>query len=709
MPEGFPSAAQFGAASVLADGTLALGAADGQLYLLDRREQVFQAFQMTRDFIVGLINSHHGGLFVLSTSDIKHVSWPSPWLRVGESSGLVGSIRRVDTWQNRWLALSSSGALVSTDTGNPRQPVAFVSTGWTDFEAWDWLPLGPARGLLADSYQLFEISEERVVPLLEQDIMPRVLVRASDDPGLVYVGAELGLLVLRDTPDGWQELSRHEEALGLVTSLKELGPGDLLLATAYRGLHRIRLDPADGRLLSWQALGPDHGLSHRPESSAELARLPDLGIVLSSREGFLRWRDDRFEPVDLGGLGALRQPDNQLLLKAGLDDEIWSASSRQLWRRPAHGSWLTEDVAQLDPGPINSINRVNDSILIGGTGTLLLFERQRVTPERSGPGLRLSAVLLRARDDSWIEPQPLDRRPLSFRMDDEFIQFDFALPEYRRPDLTRTRYRLIGYADQFTEWGQSSRVSFSRLKPGPYRFEAEARSPAGVISRIEPFEFTIEPAWYRQRLLLALWVLLGVLGLIGLLAALVRWRLQRALAEQQRLAGMVDRRTAELAAANRKLESMVHVDGLTSIANRRRLEDYLEESWRQGGGELSVVILDVDHFKRYNDSFGHQAGDDALCEVARVVTACLRRSEDLVARYGGEEFVCVLPGTTLASARELAEHIRQEVESGPLGITVSIGIASARPADGGSLRELIEAADRNLYQAKQDGRNRVVG
>ena len=141
---------------------------------------------------------------------------------------------------------------------------------------------------------------------------------------------------------------------------------------------------------------------------------------------------------------------------------------------------------------------------------------------------------------------------------------------------------------------------------------------------------------------------------------------------------MVEERTEALRLANRRLDAMAHLDGLTQIPNRRRLDEYLEESWNRCLGQersLALIMLDVDHFKRFNDNFGHQAGDDLLVALAERLAAQLRRSEDLVARYGGEEFLAVLPGADADAAREVAEAIA--------------------------------AADSALYAAKHGGRDRV--
>ncbi|MBU0640580.1 MAG: diguanylate cyclase [Planctomycetes bacterium] len=168
------------------------------------------------------------------------------------------------------------------------------------------------------------------------------------------------------------------------------------------------------------------------------------------------------------------------------------------------------------------------------------------------------------------------------------------------------------------------------------------------------------------------------------------------------------------------LEDLSARDGLTGIANRRRLDEFLTQEWLRGGrnqSPLSVCLIDIDFFKRFNDRYGHAAGDDCLRRVALALASVSRRPADLVARYGGEEFVCALPDTDAAGAALLADRFREAVIA--LGIphadssiaelvTISGGVATAIPTGESAAAQLLEAADRMLYQAKKAGRNRVL-
>lgn len=181
----------------------------------------------------------------------------------------------------------------------------------------------------------------------------------------------------------------------------------------------------------------------------------------------------------------------------------------------------------------------------------------------------------------------------------------------------------------------------------------------------------------------------------------------------------LERINDKLIELNQQLEAQSLTDALTGIANRRRFEAALEDEWRRAlreGTPLSLLLVDVDHFKPFNDEHGHPAGDECLRRVARVLTAGSRRAGDLLARYGGEEFVLILPNTTSEAARTHAEQLRAAVadvsmrEGAPLHVTVSIGAATVdgKDASGDAKTRLVQPADEALYAAKERGRNRVV-
>ena len=168
------------------------------------------------------------------------------------------------------------------------------------------------------------------------------------------------------------------------------------------------------------------------------------------------------------------------------------------------------------------------------------------------------------------------------------------------------------------------------------------------------------------------------------------------------------------------LENLSTLDGLTGIPNRRYFDDFLNMEWRRAmrsKNKISLVMIDIDYFKNFNDNYGHTRGDDALKQVAKTLASSFRRSADFVARYGGEEFVVVLPETEEEAAAFVADIMRKKVAAldiehkfSEIGdrLTISMGVASVVPELNSDPASLINAADKALYKAKERGRNQVV-
>jgi diguanylate cyclase (GGDEF)-like protein len=177
-------------------------------------------------------------------------------------------------------------------------------------------------------------------------------------------------------------------------------------------------------------------------------------------------------------------------------------------------------------------------------------------------------------------------------------------------------------------------------------------------------------------------------------------------------------RTTALEEANGKLTALSTTDGLTGLANRRRFDETFASEWARANRTqqpLALLMLDIDHFKEFNDHFGHQAGDECLKSIGSILHENMRRANDFVARYGGEEFCVVLPNTDGMAAQKLAETVRDSIESlhimhGHLPedkVTISIGVAWMVPCGPDGAESLLLAADMALYRAKQGGRNQV--
>jgi diguanylate cyclase (GGDEF)-like protein len=288
---------------------------------------------------------------------------------------------------------------------------------------------------------------------------------------------------------------------------------------------------------------------------------------------------------------------------------------------------------------------------------------------------------------------------------------------FRDASHVHIRYRLLGLETDWVETPERS-VRYPRLEPGAYRFQAVAVDAAGgAVSPVAEISFVVTPLWWQSgplRLGLILALALGVV-------LAWRWSVHLLVSQKRNLERAVQRRTedlerdkVEMMRAREQMRHFAEHDDLTGLWNHRIIIDRLRQEVdrsRREGATLSVILVDLDHFKQVNDTYGHPAGDLVLKEVATIFERSVR-SYDWVGRYGGEEFLLILPGSGFAGARLRAEQLRLEVQGAhiydgarEIPITASFGVASGFPTN---FEKLIQAADTALYRAKGNGRNCVI-
>lgn len=305
---------------------------------------------------------------------------------------------------------------------------------------------------------------------------------------------------------------------------------------------------------------------------------------------------------------------------------------------------------------------------------------------------------------------------LDLRPGAERFEIAYTAPSFTAPERVRFRARLEGYEDDWVDMGSRRSAHYTHLPPGGYTFRVRAANDAGVWNETgAAISFRLRPS-FRQTPWF--WVLGGI-AVASLVAGGVRLRLHNAADREKALVAVVAERTSQLEQANKELKRLSTMDPLTGIGNRRSFDEFLKLFWtqaRRSRASISILMLDVDDFKKYNDTFGHLKGDDVLKRVADAITGAVSRTGDIVARFGGEEFAVLLLETPIAGAAVVAERMRARVEA--LGIpaasgvsewvTVSVGAAAAVPERDVGPETLLAQADELLYSAKSAGKNRVA-
>lgn len=503
----------------------------------------------------------------------------------------------------------------------------------------------------------------------------RHIFHAAD--GSVWIGTDGDGLV--HCLDSDCETLTTEDGLssGFVYSVLEDNKGTLWVGT-NEGLNRIRGDRIDV-LTRDQGLPDDWIYAILDDGSSQLWMSTNGGVIAAPLDALDRAMDSG-GPVE--GLRTFDAADGMATKECngGVQPAGWKDAAGGLWFPTGRG------VVRIDPAGIRR-NTLPPNIVI---------ERLEANP----------FGVLTAAEESAELPAGTTR-----------FELHYAALSLLNPARARYRYRLDGFENEWTDAGSRRTAYYTNVPPGRYVFRVSGCNKDGVWSPQDAtLAIEIRPKFYQTA-----WALMiAILAAVGMVTAAFVLRTRQARLRERQLMELVKERTKLLEDANRQLEVLANQDGLTGLANRRHFMERYELEWKRACRNqiwISVVFVDIDHFKIYNDAFGHQAGDDCLRRVARVLDASLHRPADLVARYGGEEFVAMLPETDSEGAVTVAELMRQAVLDLEIPhadaidedvISVSLGVAGVLPEHDMDSGELLERADRALYRAKKAGRNRTV-
>lgn len=350
-------------------------------------------------------------------------------------------------------------------------------------------------------------------------------------------------------------------------------------------------------------------------------------------------------------------------------------------------------------------------LLFGGTDGVLVLRPDRMLAAR--PPSSATLVVSEVEQDGRVVPIAPSPERQAIRIDGHTIRIAFALTDYASPQEITYRYRLRGFDGEWIQLPDSvpATAIYTNLPGGEYVLDLQAYIP-GVHPRTvdTAIELSVARAWVELWYVRLAAALIGILAVIGIVQARTLLLRQRTRALER----MVGQRTSELRAANVTLAHLASTDSLTGLANRRtllaRLEAARETAMRTGHG-YAVAMVDIDHFKRVNDTYGHHSGDQVVQAVAARVAAGVR-GIDCVARYGGEELAILFAESNAAEAMAITERLRQavarlpiEVDGLRIPVTISGGVAAASGTE--LPASVLHRADLAMYRAKRTGRNRI--
>jgi diguanylate cyclase (GGDEF)-like protein len=358
----------------------------------------------------------------------------------------------------------------------------------------------------------------------------------------------------------------------------------------------------------------------------------------------------------------------------------------------------------------------NNTILFGGAEGLTLFNPLNVVSTKWDPSIHLTKIEVVSKEQEsgkTFQQKVSLGSTVSLDHNDIALSIEFAALNYINANELRYAYKLADFENSWRFTDAKNRVAtYTNLDPGRYRFTVKAINKENEWSSNEAqIEVIVVPPWWDK----PIWRTVFLLTIILLLSSAVWFRIRTLKKRSAELALKVEEKTKDLEEAVEKLTLLSTQDTLTGLKNRRYFSERASAQWheyKRHNHTFSLLIIDIDHFKRINDNYGHQAGDIVLTKVARILEDNLRES-DVISRWGGEEFLILLPSLSLKEAYWVAEKLRKciaetsiAISRNEINVSITCGVADITDYD--SIEACIYAVDKKLYRGKESGRNAVI-
>jgi len=739
----------------LADGRLAVGTLRGGLFLLDAQGHLLRTLTrssgLTTNMLLALLQDSQGGLWIAAGNGITHIDISSPLTHYGERGGLPGGVLDLQRHAGTLYAGTSDGLyrLASGTNAHFEQVPQVTGQVWGFAEVDDQLLVASSDGVFASAGDTFrQLLDTRPAALSTSALALR---RSARDPARVFVGYQDGIGTLRREGDRWIDEGRIAGVRQEVRTIRHDAGGHLWLSLWVGGAIRLSLPP------DWQ--GPRDARAVRVERFGAGSGLPTEQNDIVTVDGHLRFitahgiyrydeatasfsLDPTFAGLFPGGppqvdvLHQDRKGDLWMYAVAGANG---SKESGHAIRAGKGWRWVQTPLQPLAGIDMSAfLDDADGTVWIGGDKGLFRYRPTRAAP-RNAPLHTLLRMATEQNGHVLIADRPAEADTPKIPYAQNSIRFEFALPSYDHFDANHYQVWLQGLDRDWSPWSSDAYRDYTNLPDGRYRFHVRARNAYGRQAQEATFDFRILPPWYRTAWAWLLWIASGALTL----SLLVRWRLKALHRRNRALSMLVAQRTAELARTNQALQranealaQQIITDPLTGLKNRRYLSDHIEHDlaaarrhcrdWQTQNPDqpprahLLFLMVDIDHFKEINDTYGHATGDRVLLQFRDVLLSVTRESDTPV-RRGGEEFLIVARFAPPEAGPQFAERIRAAVASHHfdlgndqhLHLTCSIGFASypffASEPERLNWEQVVNIADECLYAAKRHGRNAWAG
>jgi diguanylate cyclase (GGDEF)-like protein len=724
-------------ATWLSNGTLAVGTLQGGVFVLDTdgrlRNRMDKSTGLIDATVFDLYQDRQGGLWAGMDNGIARIDITEPLTHFGPRSGLEGTIIAVHRHAGTLYAGGTQGLYRLVSAAG--EPARFVAVPGVEGSTSAFLEFGDAL-LVGGAGGVYEIRGDEVDLVRPAEQASLALLTSRQDPGRVFIGLHDGVASMRREPGRWVDEGPIPDIADEVRTLFQQADGRLWLGTWTAGAISLRFPEqqagAPRSAAQVEIFGTAQGLPRGPTLVYSLDDQPLFATThgifqFERRSGHFR-ADPRFAHL----FPEVRQVteinvDAQQRVWVYSNDESRTIKEAGVAVKDATSSyrWDPAMLRQFAGNTIETIQSDPGVMWFGGDHGLYRYDAAPAMDYRQP--FRALVREAAARNDHLLYGGagnvPVPRLPFALNA----LHFEFTATSFgTHPN--RFQVYLEGVDTDWSPWSLDANRDYTNIHEGSYRFRVRAMNMYGAVSEEGFYDFEILPPWYRT------WLAYGCYALLiaGVFTGISRWRSTALRTRNAELAQLVSMRTEALQAANTALAELSTTDTLTGLKNRRYLIDHIEPDIaairrtysstrpRDPNSDLLLIMVDMDHFKQVNDSYGHAAGDRVLQQFAAILQGVCRESDTPV-RWGGEEFLLVARSTNPDSGPIVAERIRALTaahtflldDGATLRRTCSVGFASFPVLPSAPERftweDAIKLADQCLYEAKHGGRNTWVG